>query len=158
MSSARKTVYESSASLAHKNETYGFVLDDDDDDDDGGAATAPQRTNAKTDKSGYVVRPKERVLRKRTTEVKEEEEEEAEDDKTSVLMPKRARHGGEGLAAALRREAEAREKEAAYARDAEEVRAFEQRLLERDRARTRELAAETAATAARSTQQKDRAS
>ena len=155
MSSARKTVYESSASLAHKNETYGFVLDDDDDDDDGGAATAPQRTNAKTDKSGYVVRPKERVLRKRTTEVKEEEE--AEDDRTSVLMPKRARHGGEGLAAALRREAEAREKEAAYARDAEEVRAFEQRLLERDRARTRELAAETAATAARSTQQKDRA-
>ena len=149
-------VYESSASLAHKNETYGFVLDDDDDDDDGDVNAKAAAVRAKTDKSGYVVRPRERVVRKRTTEAEEEDDGEGS-GRASVLTAKRARQGGgEGLAAALKREAEASEKEAAYARDAEEVRAFEQRLLERDRARTRELAAETAATAARSTQQRDR--
>ena len=154
----RRTVYESSASLARKNETYGFVLDDDDDDDDDDGSSssnnaATVRPSAKPDKSGYVVQPRARVVRKRTTETAAPEDGDG-DVKAGVLAAKRAR--GAGLEAALKREAEAREKEAAYARDAEEVRAFEQRLLERDRARTRELAAETAATAARSTQQRDR--
>ena len=158
MSGVRKAMYESSASLAHKNETYGFVLDDDDDDENETSSTTKQNTTTtKQDKSGYVVRPKERVVRKRTME--EDKEDEEEDTKESVLLAKRARGAGagEGMAAALKREKEAEEREAAYARDAEEVRAFEARLLERDRARTRQLAAATAATAARSTQQQDRA-
>ena len=135
--------------MSGRDKVYELLLDDE--DDSGGSSERAEPRPQQDPRDSYLVRPKQRHLRNHSSSRAADGNEEEEEELAGVALPRhRARRAGpsaveERKQQLLKREAEAEAKEAAYKRDEEEVRAFEQRLMERDQQSTLQRAAEAAA-------------
>jgi len=136
---ARAAAERAAAELVRKSETYTLVADDDGDPspkaDTSGTATAPQQQQPSSAR-GWVRTTAEKRrehTRRRGESVQGGDDDDDDDDGVVRKAPvqKRARR--------LIEEEEERERK--YEQEAEEVRQFEQRLEQRDKAKTRQIVA-----------------